>query len=244
MKSNIMTSQEVIKQLKQMANPKNVAGMVRFGINSKNTLGVCLPEVREIAKELKSQNKNEPAKLHQIALDLWESGIHEARILASIVDLPEMVTEKQANEWVLGFDSWDVCDQVCMNLFDKTPFAFKIAKEWPKSEKEFIRRAGFALMASLAVHAKKDRDLDFIPFLSIIKKHSTDERNFVKKAVNWALRQIGKRNLALNKEALKVAKEIAKLDSKPAKWIAHDAIRELSSEAVHVRLKIKLLKID
>ncbi|PIR90314.1 DNA alkylation repair protein [bacterium (Candidatus Gribaldobacteria) CG10_big_fil_rev_8_21_14_0_10_37_21] len=235
------TSQETIKQLKKLANPKNVEGMERFGISPKNTLGVSMPEVRLIGKEIKRSfgrfgQPQDDKGLHKLALDLWGSGIHEARILASIVDLPEMVTEKQANEWVKGFDSWDVCDQVCMNLFDKTPFAFKIAKEWPERKEEFVKRAGFALMAALAVHDKIAKNLDFIPFLSIIKKHSTDERNLVKKAVNWVLRQIGKRNLALNKEALKMAKEIAKLDSKAAHWIAHDAIRELSSGAVLARL--------
>ena len=238
-----MTSQEVIKQLKLKANPKNVAGMVRFGISSKNTLGVSMPQVREIGKEIKRSfgrlgRPQDDKTLHKLALSLWESEIHEARILAGLFDLPKMITEKQADEWVKGFDSWDVCDQVCMNLFDKTSFAFKKAIEWSEKKEEFVRRAGFALMASLAVHDKKAKNLDFIAFLPIIKKQATDERNFVKKAVNWALRQIGKRNLALNKEALKTAKEIEKIDSKAAKWIAHDAIRELTSEAVLARLKV------
>ena len=195
-----------------------------------------MPQVRGLAKTIKKEYKTKPQELHSMALLLRESKIHEAKILASIIDLPEMTTEKQADKWVKGFDSWDVCDQVCMNLFDKTSFAFKIAIEWPEKKEEFVRRAGFALMASLAVHDKKAKNLDFIAFLPIIKKQAMDERNFVKKAVNWALRQIGKRNLALNKEALKAAKEIAKFDSKAAQWIAHDAIRELTSKAVFNRL--------
>ena len=224
-----MTSKEAIQKLKKMANPKNVEGMARFGINPKNTLGVSIPSLRAMVKEI--------GKDHKLALELWQTEIHEARILAGLVDLPEMVSEKQADLWASGFDSWDICDQVCMNLFDKTPFAFKKAKEWARREKEFVKRAGFALMAALAVHDKAAKDSDFIAFLPVIKKASNDERNFVKKAVNWALRQIGKRNKALNQEALKTAREIAKINFKAAKWVAKDAIRELESPAVQSRLR-------
>ncbi|MBM4177183.1 DNA alkylation repair protein [Candidatus Gribaldobacteria bacterium] len=232
-----MQAQEIVKQLKKMANKKNVEGMARFGINPKNTLGVSMPKLRQLAKSIKKHHKTKPQELHRIALLLWESSIHEARILAGLIDSPEMVSEKQADQWIKDFDSWDVCDQVCLNLFDKMPFAFKKAKEWAEREREFERRAGFALMACLAFHHKTAKDLDFIAFFPIIKKYSRDERNFVKKAVNWALRQIGKRNLALNKKALATAKEIERINSKPARWIARDAIRELSGMAVQERLK-------
>lgn len=230
-----MTSQEVVEQLKKRANPKNVEGMVRFGISSKNTLGVPVPELRKLGKEI--------GKNHKLAQELWEGGVHEARILASIVELPETLTEKQMDKWVKDFDSWDVCDQVCMNLFDKTPIAFKKAKQWAEDKREFVRRAGFALMASLAVHDKKAKDKDFIAFFPLIKKHSTDERNFVRKAVNWALRQIGKRNLSLNKASIKLVQEMKvlgeKQDNKTIRWIVNDALRELQSQAVQSRLCLK-----
>jgi len=220
--------EEIIKTLKSHSNPKNVAGMARFGINSKNTLGVSIPVLRKIAKE---NGKN-----HTLAGELWASGIHEARILASYVEEPKSVTEKQMDDWVADFDSWDVCDQVCSSLFDKTPFAHRKAAEWSRRNEEFIKRAGFAMMACLAVHDKQAADSAFMKFLPIIKRGSVDERNFVRKAVNWALRQIGKRNKRLNAAAIKAAKEIAKIDSKSAKWIAKDALRELKSMAVKKRL--------
>lgn len=223
-----MQYKEVLERLKSLSNPKNVEGMARFGINPKDNYGISIPELRKIAKEI--------GKNHGIAQQLWETGIHEAKILASMIDDPKMITEKQMEKWVKDFDSWDVCDQVCMNLFDKTSFAYDKVIEWSKRDEEFIKRAGFALIASMAVHNKKTKDEDFIKLLSIIERESIDDRNFVKKAVNWALRQIGKRNLNLNKEVIKTAKEIQKIDSKSAKWIANDAIRELTNEKIQKRL--------
>jgi 3-methyladenine DNA glycosylase AlkD len=224
-----MDYQEIMRELKKRSNPKNVEGMVRFGISPKGTLGVSIPHVRALAKRA--------GKDHKLAAQLWASGIHEARILASLVEDPKLVSDKQMEQWVKDFDSWDVCDQVCMNLFDRTPYAWKKVVEWSGRKEEFVKRAGFALMATLASYDKKASDKDFERLLLLIKKGSTDERNFVRKAVNWALRGIGKRNRALNKSALKTAREIAKLDSKAARWIASDAIRELESEAVKKRLK-------
>ncbi len=221
-------SSQVIKKLKSLSNPKNVEGMARFGINPQKALGVNVPVLRQMAKEI--------GRNHQLALRLWQSEIHEARILASMIDEIDKVTEKQMENWVGEFNSWDLCDQTCMNLFDKLPLAWSKAIEWVKQEKEFIRRAGFALMACLAWHEKKDKDKKFLKFFPLIKKYSTDERNFVKKAVNWALRQIGKRNKSLNKEAIKVAQEILKINNKTAKWIAADALRELTSASVQKRL--------
>jgi len=223
----------IIEQLKALANPENVKGMARFGINSTNTLGIPMPVIRDLAKKYKKQ--------HELARELWESGIHEARILAALIDDPKKLTPDQMERWVSQFDSWDVCDQVCMNLFRKSPQAFEKAKEWAQRESEFQKRAGFAMMATLAVHARDaDRKL-FEEFLFIIRQESSDERNFVKKAVNWALRQIGKKNLCLHAEALKSSYEIEKLDSKAARWIAKDAIRELTSEAVMGRLIMRQL---
>ena len=215
-----MSLKEVITQLKRHSNPKNREGMARFGINPKYALGVRVPVLRNLAKKI--------GKDHKLAKELWDSRIHEGRILASMIDDPKMLAEKQMEEWVKEFNSWDLCDQCCMNLFDKTSLSWKKATEWPKRKEEFIRRAGFALMACLAWHDKKVKDKDFLKFFPIIKKYSIDERNFVRKAVNWALRQIGKRNKNLNKEAIKLAKEIKRIDSKTAKWIANDAIKELS----------------
>jgi 3-methyladenine DNA glycosylase AlkD len=222
---------EIVEKLKSLSNPEAVEGMARFGINPKMTLGVSIPHLRRIAKEIGSS--------HRLALNLWKTGIHEARILAGMIDEPDDVSEKQMEQWAGDFDSWDVCDQVCMNLFKKSPIAYEKAAEWSKRDEEFVKRAGFALMAVLAVGDKKASDDRFTGFLPYIKKGSTDGRNYVKKAVNWALRQIGKRNLNLNKIAVKTGEEIYNLDSKSAKWIASDALRELKSKEVQKRLTDK-----
>lgn len=222
------TYEAILKQLRSLYNPENVAGMERFGINTKNTYGVSIPDLRAMAKKI--------GRDHDLAQELWASGIHDARILACLIDSPENVSEEQAESWVKNFDSWDVCDQCCGNLFDRTGFAYQKAVEWSRRDEEFVKRAGFVLMASLAVHDKHAKDEAFLGFLPIIKRESIDNRNYVKKAVNWALRQIGKRNINLNKEAIKTAKELQKADSKSAKWIASDALRELTSEAIQTRL--------
>lgn len=213
----------ILAKLKSLKNPKNIEGMERFGINPKNTYGINIPVLREMAKEI--------GKNHSLALELWESGIHEAKILASMIDDYKVVDEKQMEKWVRDFDSWDVCDQACSNLFDKTRFVYKKVDEWSKREEEFVKRAAFALIACLAVHDKKSDDEVFVKFFSVIKREARDERNFVRKAVNWALRNIGKRNLVLNQAAIIAAEEISKIDSKSAGWISCDALRELRSEA-------------
>ncbi len=222
---------DILKKLKGLSDPKAAEGMARFGINPENTFGVSIPNLRKIAKETGID--------HALAQQLWASGIHEARILASMIDDPKMVTEEQMESWVKDFNSWDVCDQCCMNLFDKTSLAYHKAVEWSAREEEFIKRASFAMMACLAWHDKKADDKQFEPFLPIIKREASDNRNFVKKSVNWALRQIGKRNRNLNKKAVETAEEIQEIDSKSAKWVASDAIRELTSEAVLNRLQAK-----
>jgi len=213
---------EILSILQQNANPQNVAGMARFGINPKGTLGISIPTLRNLAKRFKLD--------HELAHQLWASGIHEAKILASMIDDPKKVTKEQIDEWVVQFDSWDVCDQVCMNLFDKTPYAYLKAAEWCEREEEFVKRAGFALMASLAFHDKNAPDESFEAFFPLILKHANDERNYVKKAVNWALRQIGKRNRQLRQKAIEVVQQMANLDSKAARWNAKDALQELSQK--------------
>ena len=225
-----MNYDDIIRRFKTHSNPAAVEGMSRFGINPTNTLGVSIPTLRKTAKEIGTD--------HSLAQQLWDSGIHEARILATMTDDPEKVTGRQMENWVRGFDSWDVCDQCCSNLFDKTSFAHQKAEEWTSRSEEFVKRAGFALIAALAVHDKKASNRQFERYFPIIKRESEDERNFVKKAVNWALRQIGKRNLQLNRMAIKTAKEIRKRESKAARWIASDAIRELTSDAVKKKLRM------
>jgi 3-methyladenine DNA glycosylase AlkD len=215
-----MTTEEIIVHLKSQANPKNVEGMARFGINPKNTFGISIPVLRKLAKEI--------GKNHALAQELWNTGFHEARLLAGFIDSPKDVTEKQMDAWAGEFDSWDVCDQVCSTLFDKTPFAFAKAHQWSRDKREFVRRAGFAMMAVLAVHDKKASDAKFLEFFPLIKQYSIDERNFVRKSVNWALRQIGKRNSNLFDKATILAEEIREMPSGTARWIAGDALREFA----------------
>ena len=224
-----MQLEEILRELESLADPEAVKGMARFGINPTNTYGVSIPNLRVMAKKV--------GRNHLLAQQLRSSGIHEARILAGMIDSAEAVTEEQMENWVRDFDSWDICDQVCSNLFDKTKLAHRKAVEWSRRREEFVKRAGFVLMAALSVHDKKARDDAFLKFLPIIKRESIDDRNFVKKAVNWALRQIGKRNIALNRAAVAAAGEIQRMDSKSARWIASDALRELTGEAVQKKLR-------
>jgi len=229
MEASKMQYDDIIRQLKALSDPKAVEGMARYGINPENIYGVSIPNLRKIAKET--------GENHALAQQLWASAIHEARILASMVDDPKTVTEEQMESWVKDFDSWDVCDQCCMNLFEKTKFAYQKAVEWSSNDKEFIKRTAFVLMARLAVSDKKAVDAQFEPFFALIEREADDDRNFVKKAVNWALRQIGKRNLNLNRRAIQAAEDIQKMDQKSARWIASDALRELTSQAVQGRLR-------
>lgn len=224
-----MELNDILAQLRAQADPTAVAGMARFGIAAGKTYGVPVPQLRALAKAIGTD--------HALAERLWSSGIHEARILASMIDDPRLVTEEQLERWVAAFDSWDVCDQCCGNLFDRTPFAYSKALEWSERSEEYVKRAGFALMAYLAVHDKRASDDAFEQFLPALVAQATDERNFVKKAVNWALRQIGKRSRRLNQRAIETAGAIGQIDSRPARWVAADALRELTSEKVQQRLK-------
>jgi 3-methyladenine DNA glycosylase AlkD len=222
-------AKEIIRTLKSLADPANVAGMARYGISVEGTLGVSVPVLRRMAKEI--------GRDHRLASELWKTGIHEARMLGGFIDDPALVTEKQMERWALDMDSWDICDLVCSDLFDKTPFAWKKAVQWPRRKEEFVKRAGFVLMAALSVHDKAAADRSFLRFLPIIKREARDDRNFVKKAVNWALRNIGKRNKALNRAAIRTAEAIRRIDSRGARWIAADALRELKGDAVQKRLR-------
>jgi 3-methyladenine DNA glycosylase AlkD len=229
-----MQARTIIKELERLSNPDDVAGMARFGIQANNAYGVRMPELTRIAREA--------GKNHVLAGKLWKHGYTETRILAAMIDDPKLVTPEQMESWAMEFNSWDVCDQCCMKLFRKTPYAYHKIDEWYNRKEEFVKRAAFTLIATLAVHDRKAEDQKFVELFPIIVGASTDERNFVKKAVNWALRQIGKRNQVLNLEAIKLAKEIEKIDSPSSRWIAKDALRELKSEKVQVRLEEKALK--
>jgi 3-methyladenine DNA glycosylase AlkD len=229
-----MEYEETIKKLKSMTSQENVQGMARYGINPKNNLGISIYLLRPLAKEIGTH--------HDLAQKLWDSGIHDARLLAVFIEDPGQVTSEQMDRWAKDFDSWDVCDQACTSLFDQTEYAWEKIFEWSKSNEEFVRRAAFSILAGLAVHDKNAEDQKFETTFSLMKHYAVDERNYVKKAVNWALRNIGKRNLHLNKKAIRLAEEILTLDSRSAKWIARDALRELCSEKMQKRLTLKKKK--
>ena len=219
----------ILAELKSLGSEENRSGQARFGINTKRAYGVSIANLRPIARRLKRD--------HDLAAGLWATGVHEARILAAYVDEPAKVTPAQMNAWVADFDSWDLCDQVTSNLFVRTPHVeTKIAK-WAKDRREFVRRAAFALLAAYTVHGKSVPDAAFLKFLPLIEKHATDPRNFVRKAVNWALRQIGKHSLALHAPALSLAEKLAASDDKTARWIGKDAAKELSDPKQIARLQ-------
>ncbi len=209
----------VLSELHRLANPTNVAGMARFGIVGKKLLGISVVQLRAIAKRT--------GRDHELALELWASGIFEARILAGLVGEPARVTRRQANAWARDFECWADCDGLCIHLFRKTPFAHNLTVAWSHRREELVKRAGFTMMATLAVHDKAAGNEVFRGYLGRVREEATDERHNVKKGVNWALRQIGKRNPILNREAIHTAKRIQKLDSRAARWIAADALREL-----------------
>lgn len=219
-----MTAAGLIADLRSRKNPVNIAGQRRFGITPETEqLGISMAELRPLAK---AHRRN-----HRLALELWSSRIHEARILAALVEEPAKVTRAQAENWVHDFDSWDICDQVCGEVLPYVPFALEKARQWTERRAEFVKRAGFVLVARMAVRRKDLPDEVFASFLPIIHREATDDRNFVRKAVNWALRQIGKRNPVLLRAAVAEATAIAKIDSRAARWIARDALRELKMKS-------------
>ena len=223
-----MTRRQALARLRAAGSPRNVEGMARYGIIARSAFGVPTPAVERLAREI----GRDPS----LARQLWETGNLDARALAVLIEDPALVTEPQMERWVRDFDNWAVCDGCCMHLFDRTRFAWDKARKWPARPEEFVKRAGFTLMAALAVHDKQAPDRRFMSFLPIIRREATDERKYVMKGVNWALRAIGKRNPALNQAAIRAAEEIRLLDSPAARWIAADALRELRSEAVSRRL--------
>jgi len=203
--------------------------MAHFGIVAKNVYGVAKPKMDELAKRI--------GRDHNLALALWETGVHDARILAGMIDEPAKVTAAQMNCWVSDFDNWDTCDGTCCHLFVFAKSAWDCAAAWTKRAAEFEKRAGFALIAYLAYRDKTAKDAQYKKMLPFLLREAHDDRNFVRKAVNWALRNIGKRNLALNRAAIQTAEKMKKMDSRAARWIAAGALRELKSDAVHARLR-------
>ncbi len=217
-----LAQDQIIATLKEHGSAQGVEGMLRFGSRPAHPLGVAIPVLRKMARTI--------GRDHPLALELWNSGIHEAKLLASMIADPRLISPQQMDEWVNDFDTWDVCDQVCGNLFDRTPHAYQKAVEWCHRKPEFVRRAGFVMMAELAVHDKQASDEAFLQFFPLIKQYATDERNFVKKAVSWALRQIGKRNSHLRVLAVEWADALKQTNSKTAQWIAKDVLRELQKQ--------------
>lgn len=224
-----MNLQAIMRELKSYSDNKSLEHMARFGMDASRALGVRIPRLREMGKRL---DKN-----RELAAQLWAKGMRETMVLASLVDIPAQVTGEQMDAWVTDLYDWESCDQLISNLFARSPLAVKKAMEWSHRDEEYVKRAGYVIMARLAVTEKKAPDTLFDPFFPLIEEGASDQRNAVKKAVNWALRQIGKKNAALNKKALASAKRIAAMDNSAAKWIASDAIRELESPAVQNRLK-------
>jgi 3-methyladenine DNA glycosylase AlkD len=216
------TAADVLEALEQLAQPQHLTGMRRFGINTGRALGVNIPRLRKLARELRRN--------HDLALSLWATEVHEARLLGTMVAQPERLTAAQMEAWARDFDSWDLCDGACGNLFCRTALAWEMAPAWAAREEEFVRRAGFVLMATLAVHQKTAPDAAFLAFFPLLERYAPDERNFVKKAVNWALRQIGKKNAVLRQEAIELARRIREQPHRSSRWIAADALRELEKK--------------
>jgi len=224
-----MDIKDILRRFEQIGDPGLVAGMARFGIKAKKAYGVKMPVLKSMAKQI--------GKDHALALGLWAINSRETRILATLVDDVDRLTEDQMDAWAKEFDYWEICDQAVMNLFGPSRFAYKKAVEWCDRKEEFVKRAGFVLVAWRGVHDKGAKDDVFEAYFPVIVRAATDDRNNVMKGVNWALRQIGKRNLRLNGEAIKVAERISRLDSKAARWVASDAIKELRSAKIVKRLE-------
>jgi 3-methyladenine DNA glycosylase AlkD len=222
--------QETLARLRAMADPDLLANEQRLAIKTEGALGISIWDLRKLAKEV---GKDQP-----LAEALWKTDIREARLLAGYLADPEQISEDVIEAWVADFDSWDLCDQVS-DAFLFSPFGYQKAFEWSERPEEFVKRTAFVLMSGLAFYDKEASDEKLMEFFPVILREATDERNFVKKAVNWALRNIGKRNLNLNRQAIALAEQIAQLDSKAAQWIARDAIKELTSEKVRARLEKK-----
>jgi 3-methyladenine DNA glycosylase AlkD len=223
-----MDKDEVLRWLERRGTRRTVEGLPRYGIEAEHAFGVTMGTLLVLRKRLGTD--------HALSLALWESGWYEARLLAALVGDPQRVTRRQMDAWAAGFENWGDCDTVCFHLFDRTPFAWEKARQWSTSPREFVKRGAFALMACLALHDKAAPDKRFLALLPLIEKGARDERNFVKKGVNWALRAIGRRNTALNAAALALAKRLAVSDDATCRWVGKDALRELSSATVRSQL--------
>lgn len=232
-----MTAEEIVAKLQTLGSPENVAGMARYGIKTR-AFGIAAPILKAFAREAKDQ----AADRHALAEQLWQTGIYEARMVAVLIDDPKQVTRRQMKSWARDFDNWATVDGACGHLFCHTPLAYDMVPVWAGDGSEFIKRAAFSLIAFLTVHDKTADDAKFAAFLPLIEEHASDDRNFVRKAANWALRQIGKRSLTLNRQAIAIAESIKLQDSSSAHWIASDALRELKSEKVKEPLKNKAFK--
>lgn len=213
---------DIIGWLEENESEKNRTGMSRFGITTAMAYGVSMPLLRAKAKEYRGR--------HDVALALWTTNVHEAQIVAGLIADPQQFTPQTMDLWVAGFDSWDVCDQCCLNLFWHLPYVYEKIATYATDQREFVRRTAFVLVAVLAVHDKKSSDELFISYLDLIRRYADDNRNFVKKAVNWALRQIGKRSLSLHAPAVEVARQLAERADVAARWVGKDALRELTAE--------------
>ena len=224
-------TRDVVAELRTAADPTRLPGMARVGINVERAIGVSIPNLRKLGRRLGPD--------HRLALDLWTTGIHEARILASMVDDPAEVARDQMETWAEDLDSWDLCDQVVGNLFDRTPFARRAARAWTARDEEFVKRAGFTLIATRAVHDPTAPDRTFTAWFPTIRRGAVDDRNYVKKAVSWSLRQIGKRNLALNAAAIAQAEVLVASTTTSARWVGRDALRELQLDETQRRLRAK-----
>ena len=234
-----MDVREVVSELRSLGSPENVAGMARFGIVTKEAFGVPAAELKRVARDVKRSVDDR----HEFALKLWHTGIHDARAVAYLIDDPKRVTEDQMDAWAADFDNWAITDGTCGHLFCRTPLAYKKVREWSARDEELVKRAGIVLIAWLTVHDKKASDDVFAEFLPILEAHSGDDRNFVKKAVNWSLRQIGKRSPKLNELAIEAAGRIREQGTRSARWIASDALRELTSEKTLERLRNRQVKL-
>jgi 3-methyladenine DNA glycosylase AlkD len=209
---------EILREMRSLADPSRREGMARFGIDTSSALGLSVPAIRAIARRL--------GKDQALAEQLWDSEVHEARTLASMVADPQKITRSTMDRWARDFDSWDVCDACCCDLFDRTPFVWQKIPKWAADKREYVRRAAFSTLACAAVHDKAADDRHFLDGLVLVERYSFDDRNFVRKAVNWALRNIGKRNPRLLPAAVACANRVRVQDSKAARWIAADALRE------------------
>ena len=214
----------VVAELRKLSSKRVRDGMARFALPSDKALGVAVGDIRDLGKRIGRQ--------HALALAIWKTDIYEARMLAAFIGDPGRITPAQMDRWCRDFDSWGICDTLCFHLFDKTPHAWTKIEQWSDDRREFVKRAAFALLASVAGHDKTAADKQFLRTFPFIERAATDDRNFVKKGVSWALRGIGHRNASLNKAAVELAHRLAASENAAARWIGKDALRDITRPAV------------